>query len=274
MMTGTSCRAPRGLSELAVTGTRRAVRAWAACPRRPGGLEIRGARAPGNHGRRVTARSRARTGSPVAGGTALCARRPEAAPALLSHNNMCRSDGTSRARRAREGASAGREEQAMTEQPVSGMVAQTAGGMVGQAPGTAGHAPGELPAGHAAALATILPRPPGVVGGRHGHHDRLHHRRLCDGSHPDLVAVRTAAGIAAVGLGIGAVAKITETGTNPPRRGRYLGPGVSPPPVTLGFRDECYARRSSRGRRLGRLFRRAGGPLPHLLDGGGRPQPR
>ena len=49
---------------------------------------------------------------------------------------------------------------------------------------------------------------------------------------------------------------------------------MSPPPVTLGFRDECYARRSSRGRRLGRLSRRAGGPLPHLLDGGGRPQPR
>ena len=99
----------------------------------------------------------------------------------------------------------------MTEQPVSGMVAQAAGGTVGQAPGTAGHAAEESPAGHAAALA----------------HDSFHGRPV------SWVAVSiitigfiiggfsmvptptwwlfwTAAAIAVVGLGIGALAKITE----------------------------------------------------------------
>lgn len=99
----------------------------------------------------------------------------------------------------------------MTEQPVSGMVAQAAGGTFGQAPGTAGHAPGVSPAGHAAGLdhESFHGRPVSwvavsiitigfIVGG------------FAMVPTPTWWLFWTAAAIAAVGLGIGALAKISE----------------------------------------------------------------
>ena len=125
---------------------------------------------------------------------------------------MCRSDGTSRARRgAREGAGAGREEQRNDR---AAGIGHGGGGrrQHGRAGSRDGRArPEESPAGHAAALA----------------HDSFHGRPV------SWVAVTiitigfiiggfamvptptwwlfwTAAGIAVVGLGIGALAKVTE----------------------------------------------------------------
>ena len=99
----------------------------------------------------------------------------------------------------------------MTEQPVSGMVAGAAGSTVAQAPATVGPAPGESPAGHAAALAdeSFHGRPVSwvavtiitigfIIGG------------FAMVPTPTWWLFWTAVAIAVVGLGIGALAKVTE----------------------------------------------------------------
>jgi len=99
----------------------------------------------------------------------------------------------------------------MTEQPGSGMLAGAAGGTVGQAPEMVGPAPEESPAGHAAALAheSFHGRPVSwvavtvivigfIIGG------------FAMVPTPTWWLFWTAAGITVVGLGIGAVAKMTE----------------------------------------------------------------
>ena len=99
----------------------------------------------------------------------------------------------------------------MTEQPVSGMVAGAAGSTVAQAPATVGPAHEESPAGHAAALAheSFHGRPVSwvavtiitigfIVGG------------FAMVPTPTWWLFWTAAGIAVVGLGLGALAKVTE----------------------------------------------------------------
>ncbi len=99
----------------------------------------------------------------------------------------------------------------MTEQPGSGMVAGATGSTVAQAPEMAGRAPEESPAGHAAALA----------------HESFHGRPVSWAAVTIIVIgfviggfamvptptwwlFWTAAAITAVGLGVGAAAKITE----------------------------------------------------------------
>ena len=99
----------------------------------------------------------------------------------------------------------------MTEQPGSGMLAGATRATVGQAPETAGPAPEESPAGHAVALAheSFHGRPVSwvavtvivigfIIGG------------FAMVPTPTWWLFWTAAGIAAVGLGIGALARVTE----------------------------------------------------------------
>ena len=97
----------------------------------------------------------------------------------------------------------------MTEQPVSGMVAGTAGSTVAQATATAGSAPGESAASGALAHESFHGRPVSwvavtiitigfIVGG------------FAMVPTPTWWLFWTAAAIAVVGLGIGALAKITE----------------------------------------------------------------
>ena len=99
----------------------------------------------------------------------------------------------------------------MTEQPVSGMLAGTAGGTVGQAPESVGPAPEESPLGHAAALA----------------HESFHGRPVSWAAAAVIIVgfviggfgmaptptwwlFWTGAGITVIGLAIGAAAKMSE----------------------------------------------------------------
>jgi hypothetical protein len=97
----------------------------------------------------------------------------------------------------------------MTEQPVSGMVAGTAGSTVAQAPATAGSAPEESPAPAALAHESFHGRPVSwvavtiitigfIVGG------------FAMVPTPTWWLFWTAAGITVVGLGIGALARMNE----------------------------------------------------------------
>ncbi len=99
----------------------------------------------------------------------------------------------------------------MTEQPVSGMLAGAAGGTVGQAPETVGPAPEDSPAGHAMALAheSFHGRPVSwvavtiitigfIIGG------------VAMVPTPTWWLFWTGAAITVVGLGVGALAKMSE----------------------------------------------------------------